>query len=161
MTGRSRIAAIVAVAAASALLADTPPPSSDPHAPLNEADACAGCHRESGESVEPHEFVVSIVEACSGCHDLEKLARSHPVGVDPRRSRPRVDVPRQLPLEDGRLSCGSCHQPHAPWLSATRSYPDQPAAGDGELRYRTYYLRVPGDPEEGFAPLCKACHRDH
>ena len=72
------------------------------------------------------------------------------------------------PSRRRQSSCGSCHQPHGEWLSPSRCYPKQEPkvylleTVNGEVRgtpyYTTYFLRVPGDPLEGFVPLCNSCH---
>jgi ferredoxin len=169
---RLLIAGGVALAAAALFAADPRLPE-NPHAPLGRSGGCPECHAYTklGEML-PHEFVVSIPEKCWVCHLQESLGRSHPIGVDPRSSSLKIEVPEEIPLENDCVSCGSCHTPHGEWLSLRRSYRDQEAfftiiEGEGKNKieipyYKTYYLRVPGDPEEGFTPLCQnTCHTDY
>jgi hypothetical protein len=142
----------------------------NPHRPLYVAGGCMSCHDTYLGETDPHVFVLPIIEIClrETCHTAEKIGRSHPVGVDAGKSRVIEAVPESLPLEDDLISCGSCHHPHGEWLATTRCYPSQqPAlflAEDvaGEKRetpyYKTFYLRVPGDPIEGFTALCNSCH---
>ena len=144
----------------------------NPHRPLYTAGGCLSCHDTYLGEPDPHVFVLPISEIClrESCHTAENIGRSHPVGVDARKSEVVEKVPEFLPLENGTMtSCGSCHHPHAEeWLSATRCYPSQEPAFflveivAGEKRetpyFKTYYLRVPGDPIEGFTALCKSCH---
>ena len=142
----------------------------NPHQPLYIAGGCASCHDTYLGETDPHVFVLPIIEIClrESCHTAEKIGRSHPVGVDARKSRVIEGVPESLPLEDDLISCGSCHEPHGEWLAAARCYPSQQPAFflaenvAGERRetpyYKTYYLRVPGDPIEGFTALCISCH---
>lgn len=142
----------------------------NPHASLSVKGQCGLCHATYLDTLEPHEFVVSISEIClqESCHTTDKLGRSHPVGVEVKRSRVVTSVPESLPLEDGRISCGSCHQPHAEWLSVTPCYLAQPpvltlvttesGAVVEKPHYRSYYLRVAGSPDEGYLPLCISCH---
>jgi hypothetical protein len=163
MSTAARVAlAALACLVAGLLLADTPPAvPGDPHAPLLAETACPGCHDTSGGSVDPHGFVVPIVEACTGCHGLDRIGRSHPYGVNPRQSHLRIAVPRELPLESGCISCGTCHQPHAAWAAPVRSFPGQePVRVAGQDLYRTYMLRIPATVDAGFTALCQACHRD-
>lgn len=139
-------------------------PLPDPHQAMNAPESCGDCHEYDGEAPDPHEFFVAIPEKCWECHTQKSLGRSHPIGVDPRHSPAGVvDVPRDLPLEDGEVSCGTCHNPHLAFLSKTQAYLDQPATvvpgRRGETWYKTLYLRM-SDPVEGFEPLCLACHRD-
>ena len=142
----------------------------NPHRSLYVAGECAVCHDSYLGEIDPHEFVIPVGDTClrESCHTAEHLGRSHPVGVEVRRSQSVAAVPEHLPLEDGMISCGSCHQPHGEWLSTGKCYPQQPPKGflvemiAGEERltpyYSTYYLRVPGDPGEGFTMLCNSCH---
>ena len=142
----------------------------NPHRPLFIAGGCTGCHETYLGETDPHEFVLPVIEIClrESCHTVEKIGRSHPVGVDAKKSRVIEDVPACFPLEDDRISCGSCHEPHGEWLVATRCYPSQQPVFFlvenvvGEKRetpyYKTYFLRVPGDPIEGFTALCNSCH---
>jgi hypothetical protein len=142
-----------------------------PHQSLYIEGMCTVCHSSNREgAMEPHVFVLPISEIClrESCHTVEKIGRSHPVGVDARKSRVVEDVPESFPLEEDMISCGSCHEPHGAWLAATQCYPKQQPAVflaenvAGETRetpyYMTYYLRVPGDPIEGFTALCNSCH---
>lgn len=143
-------------------------PPERPHAFLNDEKRCAGCHRTEpdGEDwiLDPHLFVVSVVEACRGCHPAAQMGRSHPVEVAPSRLFRRGEVPEALPLhwsDAARaevVTCGTCHNPHLPRLSPEKLHSLQrPAPGGGG--YLTYYLRIRGKtPREGFTPLCHACH---
>ena len=138
----------------------------NPHQFLNVETTCADCHNYYNGSLEPHEFVVEIPEKCWECHSKEKLGRSHPIGVDPSRTPHTVEVPEEIPLENGLVSCGSCHNPHRDYLSKITSYKEQPAKFiqvDGRTEipwYKTLYLRK-SDPIKGFEPLCVACHTDY
>ena len=137
----------------------------NPHQPMNEKAACAGCHAYHKNAIEPHSFVVPIPEKCLECHSAEKLGRSHPIGVDPSRSPEHMEVPEYLPLEDGMVSCGTCHNPHMAHLSRTKAYLSQAVAfvqkeGRAEVSwYKTLFLWK-SDPIKGFEPLCIACHKD-
>ena len=166
---RGVIAVLAAALAAAALVAQDTGPPPNPHEPLDQADACPDCHyywtdKEGRRELVPGEYVASIPEICWVCHPQEKLGRSHPIGVDPTESQPVVEVPEGIPLEDGRVSCGSCHAPHGEHLATTMSFPVQApfvTIGEGENAinyYKTYFLRIPGDPAEGFTPLCHSCH---
>lgn len=146
--------------------ADSPPPP-DPHQAMNEAGRCDECHTYYGETLEPHEFFVAIPEKCLECHSPSKLGRSHPIGVDPSDAPAgAIEVPEELPLEGGKVSCGSCHNPHLDYLSETKAFEKQTSTftkkgeRSGIPMYKTYYLRM-SDPAKGFEPLCMACHRDY
>lgn len=138
---------------------------SNPHQSMNEKEACAGCHAYYKGTLEPREFVVAIPEKCWECHSQKELGRSHPIGVDPRHSSQKIEVPEDIPLEDGKVSCGSCHNPHMAFLSRTPAYMGQAVTflqpeGRAEIAwYKTMFLWK-SDPIKGFEPLCTACHRD-
>lgn len=153
---------LIVVALAITLATAQAPLPPNPHQPLNEPDACGECHEYDGETPDPHEFFVAIPEKCWECHSQKKLGLSHPIGVDPRHSPPGVvEVPDDLPLEEGEVSCGTCHNPHMAYLSDTRAYNEQDVflTLAGVRQYKTYFLRM-SDPVKGFEPLCLACHRD-
>lgn len=139
------------------------PPS--PHAFMDQQNLCFSCHASYGGQVDPHEFVIEIAGGCLSCHNPAKLGRSHPIGVDPRRSAMTTFRPDSLPLENDKVSCGSCHQPHAAYLSPTMCYQEQEpeftltvSPDEETLYYKTYFLRL-ANPT-GFDVLCQACHRD-
>lgn len=145
--------------------ADTTPPP-NPHLQMNATGGCAGCHRHVEGTLQPHEFIVAIAATCRQCHAEDQLGRTHPVGVDPKRSPTTIAVPEELPLEDGLVSCGSCHNPHREHLSRTYSFRGQEASyvqvsGRTEIPwYATLFLRKP-DPAKGFETLCVSCHKDY
>lgn len=142
----------------------------DPHASIYIQGQCTVCHATYLKEVEPHEFVVSISDNCrqEECHPSGRRGRSHPLGAEYKRSKLVGPPPAGLPLENGRLSCGTCHQPHAAGLSMTPCRPDQEPSlilvqtVEGKRRevpyYKSYYLRVTGLPKDGFLPLCNSCH---
>lgn len=142
------------------------PVPANPHLFMNGADACPDCHAYDGETVEPHEFFIPIPERCWECHSQKVLGRSHPIGVEPGDAAEYIEVPAELPLEDGEVSCGTCHNPHLEFLATTRAYPGQLPAffqQDGRVEipwYKTLYLRK-SHPDDGFEPLCMACHKDY
>jgi len=157
---------LLLVALALRLAPAGPPLPPNPHEAMNAPGTCKGCHAYDGSTLAAHEFDVRIPEKCRVCHTEEQLGRSHPIGVDPRHSAENVDVPEDLPLENGMVSCGTCHNPHLVFLSKTRAYPAQQPAflevtGQVEIPwYKTLFLRK-SDPDRGFEPLCLACHKDH
>lgn len=150
------LAALAPVPAAAA-----PEPPAGPHRQMNSTGECDRCHEYWAEELYPHEFVVKIPESCWECHPREKLGNSHPIGVNPRHSSTGVIVPAELPLEDGEVSCGTCHQPHNSPLSKTKAFADQEIKlrQGGIPWYSTLFLRK-SDPVHGFEPLCMACHRN-
>lgn len=89
---------------------------------------CAGCHLEAGSETGPGPLRAPQEQLCAACHQGVAEA-SHPVGFVPGRP-----LPAAFPLDaSGRMSCGTCHDPHSP----------------GETRAER---RGPGQD------LCLACH---
>lgn len=141
---------------------DLPP---NPHSEMYKNPGCDRCHNYYGGSLDPHEFIVPIPEGCWECHTKKMLGNSHPIGIDPRYSDVPVEIPDDLPLEDGKLSCGTCHQPHRDHLAKIKAFAEQKVAFRQEVNqreviwYSTLFLRK-SDPKRGFEPLCMACHTD-
>lgn len=142
-----------------------------PHRYMTIQGECVTCHDLYLGVPDPHKFVVPITGMClrESCHSPQNIGRSHPVGVNLKSSLQIEAIPESLPLEDGMISCGSCHEPHGQWLSATPCYFNQPPAvylaemvGDENREtpyFSTYFLRVIGNQLEGFAALCNSCHK--
>lgn len=165
--GLLRTAALVLLLA---IFAATPAASAKelpphPHKAMDKPLGCNDCHNSYGGNLDPHQFVVPIPETCWVCHTQERLGRSHPIGVDPRYAAVKVDIPDDLPLEDGKVSCGSCHQPHRDHISKTKAFAEQPVKFRQQIErkevrwFSTLFLRK-SDPVHGFEPLCLACHKD-
>lgn len=136
----------------------------NPHVFLADEAQCSMCHvlDQEGE-VSADEFGEILIDVCYTCHPTEKLGRSHPVDVDLKRNRrfPEMEVPEKLLVGwDDVLACVTCHSIHRPWKSTEKCYPSQRAINPGgsPAYYRTFYLRIPGDPQDGWAALCDACH---
>lgn len=162
--GAAPFALLLALLLPAPAAADTALPPS-PHSSISDPLGCNRCHKYYTGALDPHEFVVAIPPVCWKCHPSERLGRSHPIGVDPRDSKIEIEVPDDLPLEDGKVSCGSCHQPHRDHLSKVMAFTDQPVkfrqeVGRKEVKwFSTIFLRK-SDPKLSFEPLCLACHKD-
>lgn len=118
---------------------------------------CAACHLEWAESFKqpgarllvnrPDKPVVAESEMCLSCHDGSVadsrrevwLEHSHKTGLAPSTG---MTVPQQLPLEDGKLACRTCHTAHAAGVSGTLK--------------DAVFLRMKNDEGQ----LCKACHAE-
>ena len=141
----------------------------DPHQSINEEGTCANCHDYYLGEVDPHEFIVDVTEDClkEGCHQEmgNRMVRMHPLDRD--ISRLDFEIPEDMPLDQERMSCGTCHQPHKEWLSRIKSAPwEEPSfyleksLGDDVAYipyYKTHYLRI-FDPMFGYKNLCTTCH---
>jgi predicted CXXCH cytochrome family protein len=68
----------------------------------HEGLPCTDCH-EGGVPGGP--LVGGIGEACNKCHP--EGSNIHPVG-----QMPSMEMPEHLPLTDGKMDCGTCHDMH-------------------------------------------------
>ncbi|MBI5695091.1 MAG: cytochrome c3 family protein [Nitrospirae bacterium] len=80
------------------------------HANPHTALGCAACHGVNNPQAGPDGKVpfaggAGIKEACYACHD--RSSNIHPVG-----QLPSMKVPAHLHLEEGRVSCNTCHDMH-------------------------------------------------
>jgi predicted CXXCH cytochrome family protein len=129
-----------------ALLAAAPAPSgtaaaASPHD--FEKVGCTHCHLVvpgQGRALQPSVFRKNIDDLCQECHaaSLEDNL-NHRVGI-----RPSMSVPDDLHLsERGEISCITCHDPHAEYVSSVTGA-------------RTWFLRRQMLKRE----LCLACHAE-
>ena len=134
----------------------------NPHYAMNDEVPCLDCHDTYMDEVDEHEFILGVTEICNDCHDIRQLGRSHPYDVDVDESDMEdLVIPDELPLADGFMTCGSCHNPHAEYLVTFKRYEKQYAvAGMREDYYQSYYTRMP-DPGKGWDRLCLSCHPKH
>ncbi len=90
----------------------------------------------------------SAEETCLSCHDGTVLdsrknvwvRHGHPTGMEPSKD---MVIPEELPLEDGTITCRTCHSAHT-------------LGGAGAQHRDALMLRVAEMPGE----LCMACHGD-
>lgn len=81
------------------------------------AMGCQPCHGTShvvadAQGAVPFAGGGAASDACYACHD--KASNIHPVG-----QTPSMAVPDNLPLEGGKVGCGTCHDMH---MNSTRNY---------------------------------------
>ncbi|MDP2168333.1 MAG: cytochrome c3 family protein [Thermodesulfovibrionales bacterium] len=95
---------------------------------------CSKCHVDAGKT--PKELVAPVIGLCAGCHRRGMKTASHPVGILPGITR----IPQGMPLENGRLTCNTCHNIHAKRFTAF-----------GE---KSYFLRTTARGRD----FCAACH---
>lgn len=124
--------------------------------PHNRPDACGTCHEDgAGAAVgKPRPMAAT----CLSCHPDAKM---HPIGMAPRD----VPVPKGWPLEDGKVTCATCHaEPSCDPRRGTVG----PYFRDGNPeRTRDFCYRchqrvelARSNPHEGGekAGTCQACH---
>src|SRR5690349_4619940 len=125
--------------------------------PARTGRDCTVCHVEWIESfkqpdtvllIDPAgKSVVSESDSCLDCHDGSIadsrrqvwVEHSHSVGVAPSAG---MVVPKDFPLEEGKLACRTCHTAHA--------------NGFNESLKDAVFLRAHNEQDQ----LCKACHVD-
>jgi predicted CXXCH cytochrome family protein len=94
-------------------------------------------------------------EICLHCHDRGEEGADHPLAVSPG-SRSGEELPLYLPSGRkyfrGKISCGTCHNPHV-WSSS----PGGGGRGTAEGGRATSFLRMEAD---GYSPLCFPCHAE-
>ena len=69
---------------------------------------CISCHEKEPAKGEPNlRFKGDINRLCDRCHNgLFARRDMHPVGVTPSE---KVKVPDYMPLQDGKITCSTCH----------------------------------------------------
>ncbi len=111
-----------------------------------EEENCNQCHiMDDGiQSKEPR-FKKSISELCTTpCHG-KALGLNHPVEVVPD-----FIMPGLLPLDNGEITCGTCHNPHSSPTIKTKSLL-------GWKKRKSYFLRI----DNSYGELCRVCHPDY
>jgi len=107
-----------------------------------------------------------MASLCLSCHNKEGLAKkhtvgrySHPVGVDIKKLGRSVALPtfsdsgfKWQDVEQGKVSCSSCHDPHQ-WDPNNRHSKGE-AGKKGSSKNR--FLRIANGSQ---AKLCKTCHQ--
>ena len=66
---------------------------------------CGMCHLDINKN--PVGLKAMSSSACESCHSGTKQKLSHPIDISPK-----ISVPPDMPLEDGRLGCITCHFVH-------------------------------------------------
>ncbi|SRR5581483_788897 len=105
----------------------------------------------------------SATAACVSCHQrhenhltgMGRPARNHPVGINydsiarlqPHSYRPAAQLPADIRLVNGQVSCVSCHRPKDESVAPLAANASAPCTASKEL------TRGPRDRE-----LCLACH---
>jgi len=109
---------------------------------------CIECHLEEypQEKSAPLQFGGDSIKLCNRCHETE-FARTdiHPVGV-PLMDAMKKNIPKNFPLENGKVGCLTCHDPLPPMKEDFARQKVDPA-----------FLR--GGPYEVLVKFCFYCHR--
>ncbi|KAA0258915.1 hypothetical protein FHQ18_02925 [Deferribacter autotrophicus] len=104
-------------------------------------------HKDTDIASFPKKRVVATERICFSCHDgtvVDSRLRvwtedKHKVGIIPSKE---VSVPKEFPLEDGKIQCKTCHTAHGTGEPEKEGYE------------RSIFLRIDNKNSE----LCKACH---
>lgn len=107
------------------------PGSKNPH---GDPTACTSCHEASSDA-DGVGAALPVVATCRSCHPTADM---HPVGMPPNK----VHVPKDWPLEDGKVTCATCHV--------------EPAHGAAEAALPSPWHR--GGPYPSVTRFCYACH---
>jgi len=71
----------------------------------NQQEAvCLTCH-------DPHKEKQSTSKACLVCHEKQQ-DRSHDKNIAPLFARLGLEIPKEIHLDQGKISCATCHDPH-------------------------------------------------
>jgi predicted CXXCH cytochrome family protein len=117
-------------------------PVLDPH---RNPDRCAACHTSASAGRGDLQFDGNVSRLCRSCHDGQTAIReTHPAGVAPSAA---MTIPAGFPLDDGRLTCISCHD------VAQDCKAGSPDAAAG-------YKLLRGQSASRPSLLCLACHKE-
>lgn len=72
-------------------------------------DQCAWCHISTEGRANPPGIRPGVSTACVRCHSDREDAFSHPLNIVPG-----ISLPEEMPLENGRMACRTCHFAHPP-----------------------------------------------
>ncbi len=121
------------------------PPGADAMGPHWDPESCEACHDEGDEGMEPI-ALEDVNEVCLDCHEEhEDTAWEHP--VDAVVAGPRFQEPGDWPLNEGQLTCVTCHDIKRQCGTDAR----RPAVNTVLLRAH--------EPRSGFR-FCVRCHLD-
>ena len=130
----------------------------DPHVDTADLSSCLLCHVPGFEDASAGDYALledSIDAVCLRCHVKTEcctigqkhlgvfIGNSHPSDLDARDLK-RESSPETLPLQDGRLTCNTCH------------FHRRPAGRDYKL---VRLVEFTGDGVQ-WTTLCQDCHRD-
>lgn len=108
--------------------------ASGPTNPHGDANGCTSCHAPGAAPGEVG-AALPVVQTCRGCHPTADM---HPVGMAPNK----IKVAQGWPLEDGKVTCATCHA--------------EPAHGGEAAKLSAPWHR--GGPYPSVTRFCYACH---
>lgn len=160
----------------------------------NSARQCAVCHLKWVDQLAsrhtytlidaPAQAVVADEDTCLGCHDGSVgdsrccvwSQHGHQTGIAPPDD---MIIPDTLPLDDGKLSCRTCHTAHAGMAGSRRGDAGRVDHGNAstsgtdvtvgsgstagmagsrpETLASTFFVRIPNEAGQ----LCMACHQNY
>ena len=81
-------------------------PAKNPH---GDPSLCSSCHKPAVVGRGTLRFDGNVSQLCQSCHDGRLATREvHPVDMAPSATIAQ-EIPSDIPLEDGMLTCLSCH----------------------------------------------------
>jgi hypothetical protein len=143
-----KIAALVVVLFSVPILAggeesvNTGEPAKNPH---GDPALCSSCHATAVAGRVALRFGGNISQLCRSCHDGKLATREiHSVDIEPSSAMAK-QIPYDIPLENGKLTCLSCHD------VSKDCKPGQPAAAANRNLLRGSYVSHPME-------FCFRCH---
>lgn len=81
-------------------------PAKNPH---GDPSLCSACHMSGAAGRGVLRFGGNVSQLCQSCHNGRLATREvHPVDLRPNAAMAK-NIPNDIPLEDGKLTCLSCH----------------------------------------------------
>lgn len=129
----------------------------NPH--VDGDSSCLSCHVQGFETANEYDYSLrgeSVDSVCLRCHEKAEcctvgqkhmeigfIGISHPSDLDARKIQ-RASLPKTLPLQDGKMTCNTCH------------FHRRPAGRD----YKLVRLVTFTDTGAQWTRLCQDCHSD-
>ncbi len=78
------------------------------HAAIPDHQQCTACHLYDTPQSTNAELVMPLPDICISCHTQRTGKNQHVINVIPASLPPLT-----LPLQNGKLGCTTCHDPHS------------------------------------------------
>jgi len=121
--------------------------------PHGDSPSCLACHTSAEGGRETLRFNGNVAQLCESCHDGRLATREvHAVNLTPSPAMART-IPSDLPLEDGVLTCLTCHDVARDCREKPPSQPSGPSflRGAGASDHLTFCFRC--HPAEEYRPF--------